>query len=67
MSTQHTPGPWYPVQVSSATGSRWMVQRVMSREPRAHEYIKASSGGAASFYTESEARAAIAKATGSAS
>ena len=57
MSTQHTPGPWF------------VVQDVKARNYMAGQcgFLKWENGQPARFGTEALARAAIAKATGSAS
>lgn len=63
MSAQHTPGPWF---VTPDSASRMLVVcRKRNAPPHWHPYetMKDASGKEAHFASESEAHAAIAKAT----
>jgi hypothetical protein len=61
MSAQHTPGPW---GIEPQPGGGWIAVRINFSSPGNFDRLPAV--GAGQFRTEAEARAAIAKATGSA-
>lgn len=67
-SAQHTPGPW-KVEPTTKAGKKFFVVRELRNE-KGHwaglEFMKHANGGARHFPSVADARAAIAKATGSA-